>query len=33
MGKIIYSCITPTAQMLRARYYLRAKDSPAVVAV
>jgi len=24
MGKIIYSCITPTAQMSRTRYYLRA---------
>jgi len=33
MGTIIYSCITPTAQMSRTRYYLHAKASPAVVAV
>jgi len=30
---IIYSCITPTAQMSRKRYYLHAKASLAVVAV
>jgi len=30
MGMITYSCITPTAQMSRTRYHLRAKASPAV---
>jgi len=30
---IIYSCIMPTAQTSRKRYYLHAKASHAVVAV
>jgi len=33
MGMIIYSCITPTAQMSQKRCSLRAKASPFVVAV
>jgi len=34
MDVIIYSfiCITPTAQMSRTRYFVRAEASPAVVA-
>jgi len=31
MGMITYSCITPTAQMSRTRYFVRAEASPAVV--
>jgi len=33
MRMITYSCITPTAQMSRTRYHLRAEASPAVIAI